>query len=67
MARNTDQHRENNPGKGKNLGQGLANISDKDRRDLASGDDAPTRDQAEHQAAGKPRQSRNSGNDSRRH
>lgn len=32
--------------KGKNLGQGLANINDNQRRDLAgSGDDAPTQDQ----------------------
>lgn len=46
MARNADHHQENNQGKGKNLGQGLANISDKDRRDLASGDNAPTKDQA---------------------
>lgn len=38
--------REDNPGKGRNLGQGLANITDEDRRDLApSGDDAPTQDQ----------------------
>jgi hypothetical protein len=32
--------------KGRNLGQGLANINDNQRRDLAgSGDDAPTQDQ----------------------
>jgi hypothetical protein len=34
--------------KGKNLGSGLGNITDKDRRDLAGrGDDAPTKDQAQ--------------------
>ena len=45
MPRN--QGREHNPGKGRNTGQGLANITDTDRRDLApSGDDAPTQDQA---------------------
>jgi hypothetical protein len=34
--------------KGKNLGRGLGNITDKDRRDLAGrGDDAPTKDQAQ--------------------
>ena len=38
--------REHHQGKGRNLGQGLANITDQDRRDLApSGDDAPTQDQ----------------------
>ncbi len=37
---------EHHQGKGRNLGQGLANITDQDRRDLApSGDDAPTQDQ----------------------
>ena len=39
--------REQNQGKGKNLGQGLAGITDQERRDLApSGDDAPTKDQS---------------------
>jgi len=33
--------------KGKNLGQGLAGITDKDRRDLVGrGDKAPTKDQS---------------------
>jgi len=51
MARN--QGREQNPGKGKNLGQGLAGITDQDRRDLApSGDKAPTKDQADRLTSG---------------
>ena len=42
-----NKSREQTPGKGKNLGQGLAGITDNDRRDLApSGDDAPTKDQS---------------------
>ncbi|HZH44336.1 MAG TPA: hypothetical protein VEY50_09685 [Lysobacter sp.] len=43
MSRNdTGQH-----DKGKNLGQGLANVTDQQRRDLAgSGARAPTQDQA---------------------
>lgn len=49
----TRQDREHNQGKGKNLGQGLANITDQDRRDLApSGDDAPTQDQADRLTSG---------------
>ena len=41
------------PETGKNLGQGLGNIRDQQRRDLAgSGDDAPTKDQAARQASG---------------
>ena len=36
--------REHHQGKGRNLGQGLANITDQDRRDLApSGDAGPAR------------------------
>ena len=31
----SNRDREHNPGKGENYGQGLAGISDKDRRDLA--------------------------------
>jgi len=51
MARRSE--REHNQGKGKNLGQGLANISDQDRRDLApSGDDAPTQDQRDKLTSG---------------
>jgi hypothetical protein len=43
----TSRNREQNPGKGKNLGQGLAGPTDQERRDLSrSGDDAPTKDQA---------------------
>jgi hypothetical protein len=38
---------------GKNLGQGLGNIRDQQRRDLAgSGDDAPTKDQASRPTSG---------------
>jgi hypothetical protein len=38
---------------GKNLGQGLGNIRDPQRRDLAgSGDDAPTKDQAKRPTSG---------------
>ena len=51
MPRN--EGRENNPGKGRNTGQGLANITDTDRRDLApGGDDAPTQDQADKLTSG---------------
>lgn len=67
MPRNADHGRENNPGKGKNLGQGLANIGDKDRRDLASGDDAPTGDQAKRPAPEKQGQGRNAGKNRRTH
>ena len=43
----SDKSREQNQGKGENLGQGLAGITDKHRRDLAGrGDDAPTKDQS---------------------
>ena len=42
---NSDRNRERQGAdKGKNLGQGLAGINDKDRRDLA-GDNPPTKDQ----------------------
>lgn len=45
--------REHHQGKGRNLGQGLANITDQDRRDLApSGDDAPTQDQRDRLTSG---------------
>ena len=38
---------------GRNLGQGLGNITDRQRRDLAgSGDAAPTRDQATRETSG---------------
>ncbi|RPE81926.1 hypothetical protein [Vulcaniibacterium tengchongense] len=51
MARHPN--REQNPGKGKNLGRGLANIGDQDRRDLAgSGDKAPTQDQSRRMTSG---------------
>lgn len=44
MGGNDKKHQ---PETGKNLGQGLGNIRDQQRRDLAgSGDDAPTKDQA---------------------
>lgn len=67
MARNADHHQENNQGKGKNLGQGLANISDKDRRDLASGDNAPTKDQAKRPTPGKQGPGRTAGKDNSTH
>jgi hypothetical protein len=55
MAR---KDRESQPGKGRNTGQGLGNITDVDRRDLApSGDDAPTRDQADRLTSGERGQS----------
>ena len=45
--------REHHQGKGRNIGQGLANITDQDRRDLApSGDDAPTQDQRDRLTSG---------------
>jgi hypothetical protein len=48
-----NKSREENQGKGKNLGQGLAGITDQDRRDLSpSGDDAPTKDQAGKRTSG---------------
>ena len=38
---------------GKNLGQGLGNVTDEQRRDLAgSGEDAPTKDQAPRPTSG---------------
>ena len=44
---------EQNQDKGKNLGQGLAGITDKQRRDLAGrGDDAPTKDQSDRATSG---------------
>lgn len=56
----TNKSREQNQGKGKNLGQGLGNITDQERRDLApSGDDAPTRDQAGRLTSGEQGQQRN--------
>ena len=55
---NSDRNRERQGAdKGKNLGQGLAGINDKDRRDLA-GDDPPTKDQR--QSRGAPRDARQS-------
>jgi hypothetical protein len=60
----TNTSREQNQGKGKNLGQGLAGITDKQRRDLAGrGDDAPTQDQAERSSDGQQRRQQ-AGNDS---
>lgn len=55
-----DKSREHNPGKGKNLGQGLAGITDEERRDLApSGDDAPTEDQSDRLTSGEQGQRKN--------
>jgi hypothetical protein len=51
--------REANPGKGRNAGQGLGNITDTERRDLTpSGDDAPTKDQAGKVTSGEQGQAR---------
>lgn len=48
-----NKSREQNQGKGRNLGQGLAGIADQERRDLApSGDDAPTKDQSDRLTSG---------------
>jgi hypothetical protein len=53
--------REQNQGKGKNLGQGLAGITDQERRDLApGGDDAPTKDQSDRLTSGEQGQQKNS-------
>ena len=60
----TNTSREQNQGKGKNLGQGLAGITDKQRRELAGrGDDAPTQDQPERPSDAHPRR-QPAGNDS---
>ena len=54
---NSDRNRERQGAdKGKNLGQGLAGINDKDRRDLA-GDNPPTKDQRQSAAGQEKRQS----------
>ena len=46
MAR--DPSREANPGKGKNLGQGLAGVNDNQRRDMkAKRQDEPLKDQGD--------------------
>lgn len=58
-TRDSDHQRSHD--RGKNLGQGLANITDKQRRDLAgTGDDAPTEDQRRPERSG-----HQEGNDSR--
>jgi len=50
----TRKSREENQGKGKNLGQGLAGVTDQQRRDLASsGGNAPTKDQSDRFSSGK--------------
>lgn len=54
--------REHDQGKGRNLGQGLANITDQERRDLApSGDDAPTQDQRDRPTSAEQGQSTDAG------
>ena len=59
--------REHQPGKGRNLGQGLANITDQDRRDLApSGDDAPTQDQRDALTSGEQGEARHQRGDRKR-
>ena len=60
--------REQNPGKGRNLGQGLAGITDQERRDLArSGEDAPTKDQSDRLASGEQGQQKNRKDGDTRH
>lgn len=49
----SNRDREQNPDKGKNFGQGLAGISDKDRRDLANAN--VTEDDHEPQRSGDSR------------
>ena len=64
----TRKSREENQGKGKNLGQGLAGITDQQRRELAgSGDDAPTKDQSDRLTSGKGGQQQNSKDSDTRH
>jgi hypothetical protein len=49
----TRKSREENQGKGKNLGQGLAGITDQKRKDLApGGEDAPTQDRSDRLTSG---------------
>ena len=63
-----NKSREQNQGKGKNLGQGLAGITDQERRDLApSGDDAPTKDQSDRLTSGEQGQQERGKNDDTRH
>lgn len=63
-----NKSREQNQGKGKNLGQGLAGITDKERRDLApSGNDAPTKDQADRLTSGEQGQQKNRQDSDTRH
>jgi hypothetical protein len=60
--------REQNPGKGRNLGQGLAGITDQERRDLArSGEDAPTKDQSDRLTSGEQGQQKNRKDSNTRH
>ena len=45
--------REQNQRKGKNLGQGVAGITDQERRNLShSGEEAPTKDQSDRLTSG---------------
>jgi hypothetical protein len=60
--------REENQGKGKNLGQGLAGITDQERRDLArSGENAPTKDQSDRLTSGEQGQQKNRKDGDTRH
>jgi hypothetical protein len=64
----TRKSREENQGKGKNLGQGLAGITDQQRRDLAaSGDHAPTKDQSGRLTSGEQARQQNSKGSDTRH
>ena len=61
-----NKSREQNQGKGRTLGQGLAGITDQERRDLApSGDDAPTKDQSDRLTSGEQGQQKNSPSEKR--
>lgn len=66
----SNRDREHNPDKGKNYGQGLAGISDKDRRDLV-GEDPVRNDHISERAAdsrpeGEEGRSQSSSSDQRR-
>ncbi|KQY52621.1 hypothetical protein ASD14_08535 [Lysobacter sp. Root494] len=63
----TSKSREQVQDKGKNLGQGLAGITDQERRDLAqSGEDAPTKDQSDRRSSGEQGQQKSrKGSDTR--
>lgn len=60
--------REQNQRKGKNLGQGVAGITDQERRNLShSGEEAPTKDQSDRLTSGEQGQQRNRQDNNTRH